>query len=185
MGEINDTPEVCEVSHLLGKLLRYSLDHNDQVPLHDELDSVKDYLSIQKIRFEESLAYSFQIDGETKQRKVPKFILQPIVENCVVHGLSEDRPLLISISSVLDSENLILRLRDDGKGMTGDQLQGLQDALHKGERIIERSSHIGLHNVDKRLRTRFGDEYGLKIDSVEGVFTEVVYTIPLNGKGIS
>ncbi len=185
MGEINDTPEVCEVSHLLGKLLRYSLNHKDQVPLTEELDSVKDYLSIQKIRFEESLSSSFLIAEETKDLAVPKFILQPIVENCVVHGLCEDRHLLITISSSLDAGNLVLSLKDDGRGMTGDQLKGLKDTLLKGEGSIERSSHIGLLNVNKRLRTRFGDEYGLILNSEEGAYTEVIYTIPLKGKGSS
>ena len=185
MGEINNTPEVCEVSHLLGKLLRYSLNSNDQVPFREEVDSVKDYLKIQKVRFEESLGYSFQVAEETKELAVPKFILQPIVENCVVHGLSEDRRLLVTLSSSLDSDHLILKLKDNGNGMAEEQLAELKEMLRRGGSSIDRSSHIGLLNVDKRLRTRFGDEYGLIINSEEGVFTEVIYTIPLNGKGTS
>jgi sensor histidine kinase YesM len=186
MGEINDVPEVSEISHLLGKLLRYNLKSKDIVPLSEELDSIQDYLKIQQIRFEESLIYVFEIAEDTKSLEIPKFILQPVIENCVVHGQSEDRlqPLVITISSYVKNDRLFLKLRDNGKGICGERLEELREMLQNGEPREETNAHIGLLNVDKRLKTRFGTMYGLVLESKENEYTEITYVIPVVNVGV-
>ncbi|MDC7233153.1 MAG: histidine kinase [Spirochaetales bacterium] len=187
MGEINDVPDVSEISHLLGKLLRYNLKSNDFVSLEEELDSVRDYLKIQQMRFEDSLHYHFQIDNETNGLMIPKFIIQPVIENCIIHGQRENlQPLLISLSSRLNCNMLTIKLRDNGKGMSLMELHNLQSTLKTcgtdAEDVITSGTHIGLRNVDKRLKTRFGESYGLQIDSQQDEYTEVCYTIPLTAE---
>jgi sensor histidine kinase YesM len=186
MGEINDVPEVSEISHLLGKLLRYNLKSKDMVPLSEELDSVQDYLKIQQIRFEESLVYTFQIAEETRDLEIPKFILQPIIENCIVHGQDAEsgRILIVSIESNMQDGHLYLKVRDNGKGMSDTRLHELRAVLESGEQLQgEYSSHIGLYNVDKRMKTRFGSKYGLFLESKEHEYTVVTYSIPVGKVG--
>ena len=185
MGEINDVPQVSEISHLLGKILRYNLKSKDIVPLSEEIESVQDYLRIQQIRFEESLAYVFQIAEDTKNLEIPKFILQPVIENCVVHGQGEDlqQPLIITISSSMRDNTLLLKVRDNGKGIAPARIQELNQLLQNDEDKQENSLHIGLLNVDKRLKTRFGPRHGLVLASREHEYTEITYVIPVGNRG--
>lgn len=185
LGEINDVAEVSEISYLLGKILRYNLNDSDLVPLSEELDSVKDYLKIQQIRFEESLIYFIQLGDRTGDIKVPKFILQPIIENCIVHGHDEDftNTLIITITSEFEDDCLVLRIRDNGKGISTSRLKELNCLLEKVESREENSLHIGLYNVNKRLKTRFGSQYRLVLDSEENGYTEIKYSIPVEKRG--
>nr|WP_319520929.1 histidine kinase [uncultured Sphaerochaeta sp.] len=185
MGEINNVPEVSEISHLLGKILRYNLKNKDIVPLSEELQSVRDFLKIQQIRFEETLVYVFQIAEDTKNLEIPKFILQPVIENCVVHGQGKEQQqsLIITISSSIQEGMLYLKIKDNGKGISAPHLQELRSLLENDDNKQQESMHIGLLNVNKRLKTRFGSQYGLIIESREEDYTEITYLIPVENRG--
>lgn len=127
----------------LSEFLRYTLLHESEkkIPLGEELDAVKNYLAIEKIRFEEKLDVDFAIEKSAEAFKVPCFLLNPLVENAVKHGLrTSAKPLKIKISANVENENLFLEVANSGK---------LQDSNGNGTKI-------GLKNVRERLEKLFG-----------------------------
>jgi sensor histidine kinase YesM len=180
MGEINDVPEVSEISHLLGKILRYNLKERDLVTLGEEVESVNDFLLIQKIRFQSQLNFSLSISEDTLKLNVPKFILQPIVENSIGHGeLIEKGNGLIKITSHIDGDKLVIEICDNGNGIKSDKLNALNKCLVENPDNSQSTDHIGLLNVNRRIITRFNKNYGIKIKSEENMFTKVIYVLPL------
>lgn len=126
----------------LSEFLRHSLlsSEKKQVSLGEELEAVRNYLAIEKIRFEDKLEVEFEVDEKTEKFKVPCFLLNPLVENAVKHGLrSGAKPLEIKISASADEERLFLEVANSGKLQTGANTGG-----------------IGLKNVRERLEKLFG-----------------------------
>jgi sensor histidine kinase YesM len=179
MGEINDIPQVSEISHLLGKILRYNLRERDIVSLKEEVDSLSDYLRIQKIRFEEKIFWKFNIESDVLALQIPKFILQPTIENCVVHSTNNyNNTVEISVTGYIKDNILILIVRDNGIGMSQFEIDKVNLQL-RTSKIIESKEHIGLLNVNKRIQTRYGNEYGISLDSKINKYTKVTYQLPI------
>jgi sensor histidine kinase YesM len=107
---------------------------------------------------------------------VPKLILQPIIENCINHGYKKKEVLNIIISIQIDLENLIMVIHDDGEGMTKSDLSKLLARLNSED---GESNHIGINNVNRRLKLLYGPEYGLDIESEEDVGTKVTIRMPI------
>lgn len=180
MGEINDVPEVSEISHLLGNILRYNLKERDIVTLDEEVESLYDYLKIQKIRFEEKVDWRFELQDETISLNIPKFILQPTLENCVVHGISgSTNNIMIYLSSYISDNNLFVVIQDNGNGMKREELESINKKLRENSKSISKE-HIGLLNVNRRIKTRYGNEYGIILDSELNSFTKAIYQLPIN-----
>jgi two-component system LytT family sensor kinase len=155
---------ITKLSGLLRRLLR-STDHF--VTLREEIDAIDEYLHIESVRFGPQLRIEKRIHPDTLDVIVPSLILQPLVENSIKHGLS---PKVgggrITITSVMHRRNAVIEVIDDGLGMNDEQLQR---ALGEG---------IGLSNVNERLRTIYGNQYALRLQSVPGQGTSVSIEIP-------
>lgn len=169
--EFNENEKAIEVTKSLGKILRLTLGINqDFVRLEEEVAHVKNYLEIQKIRYDDKFEYKFDISKDTEQLKVPKLILQPIVENAIYHGI---KPLIgkgeIIIKSYLEDETLFIIVEDNGIGP--------QQA--KDKNIKTKLSGIGMSNVDQRIKILNNDNCGIKLSRENGV-TRVVYRLEIN-----
>ncbi|MFL8888468.1 sensor histidine kinase [Helcococcus kunzii] len=169
--EFNENEKAIEVTKSLGKILRLTLGINqDFVRLEEEVAHVKNYLEIQKIRYDDKFEYKFDISKDTEQLKVPKLILQPIVENAIYHGI---KPLKgkgeITIKSYLEDETLFIIVEDNGIGP--------QQA--KDKNIKTKLSGIGMSNVDQRIKILNNDNCGIKLSRENGV-TRVVYGLEIN-----
>lgn len=164
----------------LSKILRKSLNWNGEIVLlSEEMDFVKNYLDIQKCRFKEKLSYSIEISVELTEIKIPKFIIQPIVENAIKHGLEKKRGkgrLLITASK--SEENIIIMVRDDGIGIENEVLEKIRNELNNGN-VIKKNENIGIKNVNDRISLLYGKNYGIKIESIKGEGTTVYLMIPL------
>ena len=171
--------ETSEVIVCLGNLMKYCLDkHNSMVPLEKEMDYVLSYLYIQKNRLEARLAYEINIDDNVKTWSVPKLIIQPVVENAIIHGSERTRqPVKVTITAQEYEGLLAVTVEDDGMGMEPEELKCLQRALEDKDGT---GSSIGLRNVERRIRLHYGEEYRLFIDSVKGKGTRVVMRVPRN-----
>lgn len=145
----------------LGRILRYSVDtHSAFVPLREEIENVENYLIIQKNRFEDRLQYRIAIPPELEDLQVPRLILQPLVENAIQHGLSPRiRQLFIEIEAV-QTEEIRLTVRDNGAGMT----EATRNRV-LSQPTVSGQDHIGLTNVDHRIRLIYGEAYGVAITS--------------------
>ena len=161
----------------IGDLLRYAIRKGGQkVPLRDEITQIENYLLIEKNRYEEKLKYSIVIEPEAQDLEILSFTLQPIVENAINHGLmSKKGSGSLSIVARLDHGDLLISIQDDGSGIPVD----LRDSLLSQDISHPDTGHIGMRNVDMRIKRLLGDRYGLEIDSLENVGTTVVVRFPI------
>jgi len=178
MAEFNDSEKVIAITKSLAQFFRLSLSQGEEmITLANEIDHVKQYLFIQKQRYAEKLNYSFDIDETVLEVKVPKIILQPIVENAIYHAIRElDRPGHIEVSAKIVDETIILAITDDGDGFDTKLLQSDKPSTKV------KLGGVGLNNVNKRIQLYYGEMFGLEIDSEIGKGTVVRIRIPKNKK---
>ena len=181
MAKIKGEKEISEMVYLLGNLLRESISgKSNTVFLGREIEYIRNYLRIQKMTYGDKFDVIYHIDEEVSQAIVPKFILQPIVENAIVHGIEEKMGNgRIEIGCKRDNSDLVLEVFDDGIGMQQQEIRKLLDHSIEGEDVTGKHTKVGVRAVDKRIRILYGDNYGLKISSVPGEGTKVTITMPL------
>ncbi|RCW73199.1 cache domain-containing sensor histidine kinase [Saliterribacillus persicus] len=179
--------DVAEVVESLAKLFRIGLSKGrDRITLEEEFDHIESYLLIQKTRYREKLVYHLEIEESLKKNYVLKFILQPLVENAIYHGIKERRGIgHIDVTATKKEDHLIIEVKDDGKGMDPKQLAHMQLALNEA---IERTENqkedddkkgYGMLNVQARIILAFGSSYGLTLESKEGEGTTIQIKLPL------
>lgn len=158
------------------RLLKNKLDiQKEYVTVQEEIDGIIGYLNIQKMRYPASFDESILVDPTACSCKIPRMILQPLVENAIFHGIEpchQNCRLMICVKRRTD--RLIVEIFDNGVGIS-------QDRIHRiwNEKQTTANSHIGIMNVHQRIQLYFGDQYGLTIYSKEHVFTKVVLTLPV------
>lgn len=147
------------------------------VTIAQEIKYVQDYLLIQSYRYVNGYDITYQIDEEIQDYLIPKFILQPIVENALIHGVAplRDRRGEITLRGFLAGKDIHLQVNDNGTGMTPEKLK---EIFQSNEESEDRVNHIGVANVSRRLRLMYGEEYGVYAQSVPGVFTKFTIVLP-------
>lgn len=160
-------------------LLRISISNPDEfIAIEKEIGYVESYINIQRLRYSHDINVEFSFADGIRDSLIPKLILQPIVENALFHGI-EPRSYMGTIKITGRSEGgcIAIDVVDDGVGMTTDELQKLQDSLRE-EKEQDSEGSIGIHNVNKRLKLYFGEEYGVSIRSEQDKGTCVTLTFP-------
>lgn len=174
---VNHDYEVARMAELLGANLQYGLRAtNARVPLHVEFDKANEYMTLVGYHYGDRVRLISHLDESIRECMVIKLMLQPVIENAIQHGITEERPLTIEVLGYpLDSETLCLQISDDGKGMTEEDCRALMRRLDEenGERAI------GLRNVHRRLRLRYGAAYGVTIRSIPDESTVVTLKLPI------
>lgn len=179
-----DCKEIAETTEALATFFRYTISNvQEYVTLSDELDNTENYFTIQRCRFGDKLSMELEMENEDLlEARMPKLILQPIVENAISHGLEGKIDNGMVRILVENSEHtLFLRVRDDGVGMEEEQVAQL-NAYFSGNQHAVIGQHrggIALQNVNSRIRLTFGEDYGLHIFSAVGIGTECCITMPL------
>lgn len=182
MAETNDS-NIVAMTEALAKLFRISLNKgNEEISLERELEHVKNYLIIQSMRYADKFTYEISVDPGVERCRTIKLILQPIVENCIYHGIKKKRGTgKITIRAYRREQNLIIEVSDDGCGMPEEICRKILSDEIESENIS--GSGIGVKNVNERIQLRFGKKYGLSYSSEEGVGTTVTYVLPYNEGG--
>lgn len=174
--------EISNVVHLLGKLMRRSIEIGARkITLKEELEIVRCYLEIQKFRFEdERLTYKLHLDDAAERVEIPPLIVQPLVENAMVHGLDEvEEGGLIIIDARVESDRVVIMVEDNGCGISEDKMRAIEYAFQDLEDNEEH--RIGLRNVHQRLILTYGEGCGLKLECPPGSGTRITFAIPLGG----
>lgn len=176
MGRMNHIPKICDMTTMLADIMRYSISRREElVTLAEELEHVKKYLNIQKIRFEDKLSVMVDVQEDILNVCVPKLTLQPIVENAIVHGLSDHTGVgKVRIIGARSDGEVELKIEDNGCGMPAEKIKELIEK--PGETRSGRS--IGVSNVNMRIKLYFGERYGLSFMSVAGKGTRVTIRLP-------
>lgn len=172
----------------IGKLSYYlrAVMHTDKdIPLSQELKLADSYLGLQQSRYGEALRYEIRVDKGLMELNIPALTLQPIIENAVVHGCESIRGAsVIKIYSEENDSRLLIHVDDNGKGITAETLKTLNDRLRleykeqDAQKVLEES--VGLINVHRRLRLKYGEGSGLSIESRLGEGTKVTVAIDKN-----
>lgn len=190
MAEIDENEDIATMSLALGNMFRYAIKTPSEiVTLQDEINHVKDYVSIQAIRFSNKFTLTLDIPDELYQQKVLKLILQPLVENSFYHGLNYcTAGDTITIQAKRDSTILYITVSDNGQGMTQEVLDELRAKLSEEASFTElghrNKQGIGLKNIHSRIELYYGRGYGLSITSTPGEGTSITIKIPvLQGSG--
>ena len=176
MAEGKKYEEVVLMTASLARLLRQSISNEDEVvPIANEVEYAKGYLTIQKMRYKDKLEFQIDVDPSILHIPLIKLVLQPIIENAIYHGLKykESKGLLI-IKGFMKDGNAVLQVIDDGVGMSEETLAHIYDR-HK---VNYHSNGVGVYNVQKRLKLYYGEDYGIAYESAEGKGTTATITIP-------
>lgn len=175
-----DREKSMEMIVHFANILRYSVDYmQENIYLKDDLDYLKSYLQIQKFRYNKRLTFQLRYNDELAMCIVPKLILQPIIENCIVHGYKKKEKLHIDIIIEEVDTALVMYVKDNGDGMTEDQVDQIMNHIDDEKR---QSGSIGLSNVHRRLQLLYGETYGVKVTGIEGEGTTVVVRLPIQIK---
>ena len=190
MATIQHAPGIAEMVTAFARLTKsISKETQKLVPLQEELALLNDYFTIQQYRYGGDLEIEVsRIEDERLCRDclIPRFTLQPLVENAIFHGLEPKGghgSVLLDISTDPATGDVLLRLTDDGIGMPPEQVAHLLDAPTGEKEKAEKFRHVGLWNVNRRIQYSFGEGYGLTIESEEGIGTEVTIRLPYQKKG--
>lgn len=178
-AKINQLPEIATMAENLAVILRRSISSKPFITLEQELESLNNYIQIQKIRFSGRFLYEIEIPDRLEQCMIPKMILQPLVENAILHGLEGSDNGYICIYASQVGDNLHISVTDDGCGMSQEMLNWLNS-----DHPEKQEGHLGLYNVIQILKLYYGQEYGLQSAlSAEGG-TIVTVILPLQEREV-
>lgn len=173
MAFLEDSPNTIEMVYCLSDLLRYTLDEKEDFPtIEREINNIKKYLFIQNIRYKDRLKFNIDIPDKILNFRIPSMILQPILENAIIHGI-EPKSIggTIDIYSEFDNSDIKIIIKDTGVGISTDKLSQIQN-----NNFINLG--IGISNPQNRLNSYFGEGYGLKINSKKNLETTIEIKFP-------
>ena len=184
MAETNKMEEVIEIVRALSSFFRIALSKGkDWIPIRQEIEHVRSYLYIQKIRYRDILDYEIEVDESILEGTILKLTLQPLVENALYHGIKNKRGggTIWVRARRADHDLVLLEVHDDGVGFTPYKIAKINSAItdHSDDKILQSESGFGLENVHKRIQLYYGKQYGLSIQSQYLEGTSVTVTIPL------
>ena len=174
-------PRTEEIAYTLSDLLRYSLRNTaTMVPLREEIEIVERYLSLQQIRFGERLRAQIELDPALENLQVPCMLLQPLVENAVVHAVEPlSRPVTVRVRAARENSTIVLEVADDGVGMEAIQVTALNS--HQVSPSAERKRpSLGLQSVIRRLEGEYHEHFGMRVESAPGRGSRVMLHLSLD-----
>lgn len=182
MAEVEGQCDVADTLVSLGNLMRYQMSWKSKtVSLREELESIKKYVFFINMINEYQVELTIGIQERFLDTDIPKLCLQPLVENCVVHGIPKGgKSIRINLGAVENGRVLVLQVTDDGAGIEKERLMRINRVLqgYEDESLIIGKNGIGIVNVHKRLQMNYGVEYGIVLESREGVCTQVKVVMP-------
>lgn len=147
----------------LSTLLRYSISNTqEEVTVEEDIAYTENYMSILKYRFNQRFQYSIDISTEIEECIIPKLLIQPMIENSIKYGFAGRERLVVEIIGYKEDNKLVMICSDDGAGMAPEILKEMHQVLSSN---TNQSNHTGLYNVNRRLQLKYGEEYGIQIES--------------------
>ena len=174
----HDVPEIADMINSLVEFYKLSLNRGKEIfSLQDEVRHVQAYVRIQNMRFEKKISLDIEEKAWLKEYSILKIILQPLVENSIMHGIleKEDSRGVIKINFVLQGDRISIIIKDDGVGMSKDKIDNL---LKETKEIKHAGSGYGVKNINERIKLYYGPEFGLEFESNENAGTVVTVSLP-------
>lgn len=163
--------EVSKMLISLSEMLRYTFRNRQElVTFEEEYRWIRNYISIMQVRYEGRFKPCYEVEENVMEKKLPKLLLQPLVENSIIHGFKgRESGGIVTLSAALRKERLVIIVRDNGRGMDPRELEAAMHGDH---------SRIGLGNAVRRLQLIYGGEGSLEVETCPGEGTEIVISIP-------
>lgn len=178
LGVTHHIPQVAALATDLAALLRAAIGRSELITVAQELELIERYLNIQYIRFEDRFTCEIDVEERFQSCILPKLVLQPLVENAIIHGVSDCEEGYIKVWAEQQGADFILWVSDNGGGMPEDLLK----KLNSPDKRLD-GNHLGLYNVDRILRLHYGEGYGLTVRSRPGAGCRVGLRLPMNLEG--
>ena len=183
IARLHEIPYISDISESLSRIFFYNVKGGQVVSLQDELDNLQNYIRIQRIRFPEKFEVSYEIEPELEKCRILKFLLQPLVENAIDHGIGEKRRKgrIVIRANRTDEEKAEIVIEDNGVGIAKEKLKMLQNMLNEEMETIQEKDKggIGIRNVQMRIRNYYGSSYGILLESKEGYGTKIRIILPV------
>ena len=173
---INNDKEVARMIYMLAHIFRSQLKEKDMIKIKSELEYCDKFLQIYKFRYSNKILYSVECEEDLLDKKIIKFIIQPLIENYFIHGIrleSNDNILKIRIKKISNIINIVIE--DNGKGIPIERLNILKQKI-KNQKNDDQM--VGILNVNQRIKIKYGNEYGVDLESEEGEGTKITIKLP-------
>lgn len=185
IASVKGVNEIKEMTAALSRIFRYSIKGVEEVYLEEEIDVVKSYIRIQQIRFANRFDVVYDFTKEVLACKMPKMILQPVVENAIYHGLEPmlEKGLLQISGKINEDSDVVISIKDNGVGIEEEILKELKQTIERESAAYPMPGTIGIGivNVNNRIKLKYGNQYGIKAESQPGSGTEIQIIIPSGG----
>ena len=175
-----EDPRATEMIVALGDYYKLAIvGTDDETSISTELQMAESYLKIMKMRYGSKFDYEIRNDPELDHNSIVKISIQPLAENAIYHGLKQKRGKgKLLIRTYQKEDTVIVEVYDNGNGMSPEKVAEIEQGLRSADKIRS-SEHVGMLNVDQRIKIHFGEKYGIKIDSSEGDYTSTKIYLPV------
>ncbi|WP_321004323.1 sensor histidine kinase [Eisenbergiella porci] len=179
VAHMREEKEIEKVAIALSELFRSVLSNKKEfITLWEEKEYIDNYIMIERFKYTRDFALIWDVEEELWAYQIPRLLLQPIVENALIHGIADKEEGVINIKVYREENSVIVKILDNGKGIARKELQELQEDIHKNKK--SRFRRVGISNVFERIKLLFGEEYGGNIYSYQNTFTCIELKLPLN-----
>jgi two-component system sensor histidine kinase YesM len=186
MAQLNNVPEISETVSALSSLMEVSIGRDDRlITIEEEFSYIDNYILILKKRFEDRITLEKNIQKEVLDVKIPRLLIQPLIENAVYHGLERSRNKgVIRLNARISGQDVLIEVIDNGLGIEKEELDRINHKLSMDNETYfrgmdkRRRKSIGIENVNRRIKLLYGEEYTLRLESVPGEYTKVIVHIP-------
>ncbi|SDN97074.1 two-component system, sensor histidine kinase YesM [Paenibacillus sp. yr247] len=182
IADLEGVEKISTISNSLSDMFRYNIKGKEIVPIKDEIEQIKNYLAIQELRFPNKFSVDYDMDPTLYKCCILKFLMQPIVENAVYHGIEQLKGEgWIRISVKQEGNDLLITIQDNGKGITPVQLTKIKDKIkekREDSKPVDHEGSVGILNVHWRIQACYGQDFGLSIESEDQKGTTVHLVLP-------
>lgn len=194
MAQLNNVPEISETVSDISALMEASIGRDDRlITVEEEFIYIDKYISLLKRRFENRITLNKEVDPKVLYMKIPRLLIQPLIENAVYHGVENSRGKgIITLVAAIRDNLMIIEVIDNGNGISAEDLIKLNKGLEMDNDTYfkslsnKKNKSIGIDNVNRRIKLFYGEKYGIKIESKLNIYTKVSVTLPsqnLNKEG--
>jgi sensor histidine kinase YesM len=181
--ELEGNYEMADTITDFGKLLRYNINRDSQyATIKEEVDYIEKYINLQRIRYGEKIKFSVDLPEDFNNIKIIRFMLQPVVENSIKHGIdSNKKEIYIQIKFFKKIDCVQIHVIDNGRGINEAELEILNNQLKNSIALEKKNNtdkNIGLENINARIKLFYGEQYYIELESIEGEYTKAVINIP-------
>lgn len=171
LANLQGISNISKTAENLSRILKINLDFREKITFQEEKEYLERYVDIQSYRYTNNFQFKIISDDDVLNCFIPKLLIQPVLENALIHGISEKENGVVIVKIYTMDNDIVITVSDNGCGMTHAKLDNM--LKHHSS-----AKHIGLKNVHDRIRLYYGNNYGVKIDSQLGLYTNVEIVIP-------